>query len=173
MTTDVAITTFGLFSRLIGSILQLIAVILLFFFFLSLPSFSEFEFRDKIEEIYVMRKGGVCLYHKNFEKETDSLEKEIMSGAIASISIMLERISTTKGKLSVIQKKDKSVLIFSSDYIAGVLISKEELEIIKFLLKKFVHKFESVFRKVLINFDGGTTIFSPTESLVKEIFFKK
>jgi len=171
LTTDASIGILGLGSRLIGSIIQLIAVVLLFFLFLSLP-LSELDWQGKIEEIWVLIKGGICLYHKNFKKKIEFVEEDLISGAIASVGMMLNELSTSKGKLSIIKKKGKAVYVFTSDYITAVLICKEELNIINFLLKKFVQKFEAIYYKVLIDFDGDKTIFTPVDSIVKEIFMK-
>ncbi len=164
---------FGLEIRLVGAILQIGALGILFYYFIKLPAFSEFQWKDKIEEIFLMNKGGICLYHRSFSAVSGGYDELLMSGAISSINIMLKEATSAKdSKTSIIKKKGKIVNIYTSDLITGVLISKEELNSINFYLKKLVQKIEYIFSSVLIHWNGDRDVFSLVEGIVNGIFVK-
>ncbi|NVM56422.1 MAG: hypothetical protein HWN66_22180 [Candidatus Helarchaeota archaeon] len=60
--------------------------------------------------------------------------------------------------------------LFSSTLLTGVLISQEELNTINYYLKGFIQKFETVYRNILLNWDGDTGIFVPVEAIADEFF---
>jgi hypothetical protein len=175
MTTDFAIEFVGSFGiRLAGSIIQLISMIIVYYFFSTLPSFHEFEWRDKIEELYLIDRAGVCLYNKSFIDKIEFDEEHLISSALASINIILQELTqNNKMGLSVIKKEEKIITIFTSEYSSAIIFSSKELEYIGEALKKFIKNFEAIYKNVLINWDGDTDIFTPVESLIDDIFLEK
>jgi len=172
-----ALTTFlfedvlGLNMRIVGALLQLIAIILLFGFFSSLPPFSEFEWEQKIEQVFIMARAGICLYNENLLgiKEKELIDENLIAGAITSVNLLLEELTSDTGVV-VINKKGKSIVIYPGKYVYGVIFCSEELNYIRVLAKRFVDKFETVYSHILINWDGEITIFKPTTNIVREIF---
>lgn len=172
--TDYIVQAFGLELRLLGSTLQLISICFLFFIFLRMPPFSEYEWQDKIDELLIMNRAGICLYHTNFVDRIDTRSEVLMSGALLSINIVLEEItSATREGTSTIKKKGKTVNLFSTPLLTGVLISQEELNSIKYYLKEFIQKVEKIYYNVLQDWDGDVSIFSPVEGIVDEFFSSK
>jgi predicted regulator of Ras-like GTPase activity (Roadblock/LC7/MglB family) len=171
LSMDMFSDIFGLTSRLIGVILQLIALGLIFFFFRKIPPFFEFDWQDKIESIYIMNKDGVCLFDKSFTDNTETLSSQFISGVLASVNTMLnELIRTNENEISIIKKKGKVVNIFSGSYVTGVLISKEELEYFKHNLKKVILKVEKIYKNILIKWNGDLTIFYPIKNIIDSTF---
>ena len=172
--SEFVIEIFNLELRLIGSILQLISVGLICLFFITLPPLSEFDWLDKIEEIFIMNKTGACLFYKSFTDKKELLNEQIVTGAIASINIVLSELTERKDIGSiVIKKKGKIINIYSSDLLTGVLFSKEKLSYINFYLKQLIQKIETIYRNVLINWDGDLDIFQPVENIINETFLNK
>lgn len=172
--TEYFIKMVGLEYRSMGSILQIISLGWMFYFFVKLPPFSEFDWQDKIEEILVLSDSGIGIYHKSFIDKTADHSEVLISGAITGVNIMLEEITATKDtRTAVIEKKGKLVNIFKGDFITGVLISKEKLNSINFHLKEFIEKVERIYHSILINWDGNIDVFSPLEDIINEIFAKK
>jgi len=158
-------------SRLIGIILQLIAIGLIFIFFRKIPPLFEFDWQDKIEDIYIMNKDGVCLFNKSYTDNNETLSSHYVSGVLSSVNIMLnELIPSKNNEISIIKKKGKIVTTFSSNYTTGVLISKEDLEYFKYNLKKLILKLEEIYKSVLIKWNGDLTIFYPIENIIESIF---
>ncbi|MFW9947132.1 MAG: hypothetical protein ACFFDX_09920, partial [Candidatus Odinarchaeota archaeon] len=173
LTTDFLISSFGLIIRLIGSILELISLFMIFFIFIKLPLLYEFEWFDKIDEIFLINKEGACLFYKNFLDSGNIMDKNLITSAITSVKIMLKELTSSQDKgLSRIQKEKKIVNIYTSDFLTGVLISKEDLKSFDYYLKELVLKIESIYKSILKDWDGNLDIFSPIEDIMNEIFSK-
>ncbi|MFX1258364.1 MAG: hypothetical protein ACFFAN_10925 [Promethearchaeota archaeon] len=171
LTTDALINALGLEVRLIGAISQLISVVILSYFFLILPPFNEFDWQEKIEAVFLINKGGACLYYKYFKERKGLMDENIISAAIASINVMLgQLIERGKSGISILEKKGQTVVIYPSKYVNGVLYLSENLNYPKIVLKDFVERFETLYRNILINWNGDTNIFSPTEIIANEFF---
>lgn len=171
LSLDITTGIMGLIPRLIGIIFQLIAIGLIFIFFRKIPPLFEFDWQDKIESIYIMNKDGICLFNKSFTDNMEALSSQYVSGVLASVNIMLkELISSNANEISMIKKKGKIVNIFSSNYITGILISKEELEYFKHNLKNLTLKVEEIYKNILIKWNGDLTVFYPIKNIIDSIF---
>jgi hypothetical protein len=170
LTTDALVEVFGFEGRLLGAILQLISVILLFYFFSILPPFNEFDWQSKIETVFLVNNAGLCLYYKYF-KEIDLINENLISAAILSINVMLkEMIGQDNGNISIFKKEHETVVIYPGKFLTGVLYISEDLMTPRLLLKNFVDKFEQIYRNILLDWDGETRIFNQAEIIVKDIF---
>ena len=117
-----------------------------------------------------MNQGGLCLYNEILdEKIREDFNENLITGAISSVNLLLEELTSDKG-IVVINKKGKSICIYPGEFSFGVLFCSEELNYIRVLLKRFVDKFEAVFYNILKNWDGGVNIFESSRSIVHEIF---
>ncbi|MHA1106042.1 MAG: hypothetical protein ACTSPN_10040 [Promethearchaeota archaeon] len=171
LSLDVISSLLGIISRLIENGLQLIAIGLLFGILRNLVPFFEFDWRDKIENIYIINKAGINLYSKSYTEETKSIDDHYISGVLSSVNIMLNELMNAKdNKISIIEKKNKIVTIYSSEFIIGVLVSTEELEYFKHNLKKLVLKIEVLYKNLLINWKGDRSKFSPLKDIFNDIF---
>lgn len=172
LTTDAFERISGINLRLFGVSFELVAIILLFAFFITLPPFSEFEWEEKIEHVFIMDKGGICLYNESFEVNTELMDDTLVAGAITSVEILLKELTSDEG-IVVINKKGTSIVIYPGKRTYGVIFCSEELNYVKVLLKRFVEKFETLYSNFLINWDGNVDIFQPTKTIVAEIFHQQ
>jgi hypothetical protein len=127
LTTDMYIQMFGFEIRMIGAILLLISVIFLSYFFFTLTDFSEFDWKEKIEALFLINKAGICLYHKIFKEKKELISENLISAAISIINDMLKELIGTgndKGVL-IIKKPNQIVIIYSGENLSGVLYMKE------------------------------------------------
>ena len=99
-TTDIIVSLVGFQIRIIGSVFQLISIILLSLFFITLPPFSEFDWQEKVQELFIIDRGGICLYNNDFVKKT-VYDENLTSAAISGINTMLQELMDAKG-ISVI-----------------------------------------------------------------------
>ncbi|TFF88065.1 MAG: hypothetical protein EU549_03720 [Promethearchaeota archaeon] len=154
-----------------GSVFQLIAICMIFYLLIRIEPLSELNWEDKIDDIYIIDKNGICLYHKGFSQEfRDTIDPQIVSGAIKSINVILESITETKNNdFSLIKKKEKILSIFSSNFITGILISNDELKLSKQYLQKLINKIENVYFNVLQDWDNDISIFDPVETIINNI----
>ena len=159
-------------------------VILLFRLDEPLPPKSEIEWRDKLEALLVLNKGGVPLYHQLFDGATieddATWDVALLGGAITGIaSITKEVIDTytsreTKNLTKIVKREDYSIMLEEGDKIIVAVLVREELRNIRTRIIDFIHRFEFSFNEYL----GKNQIVSPTEFiaatlLVKEIFGSK
>ncbi len=170
-TIDGILDVIGIQYRFLGAILQLIGMGIISYFFISLPSFSEFDWKDKIEDVFLMDSAGICLLRKSFKDKSDLVDEKLVAGAVSSINVMLKELTSAKERqVSIIKKKDKIVIIFPSEIISGIIFCKEDLNYVRVILAKFVHKFEAIYHDVLLSWDGNLSIFKHTENIFNEIF---
>ena len=169
LTIDFTISFIGLGSRLIGDILLLFALFFLYFYFSSIPSFSEYNWQQKVESLYVIHKSGLLIFEKSF-KPGETFYDSATSGAITSLKMMLESVST-KETTSFIEKKGKVITIHPGKYLYGTLISEENLISLQILLKNFIDEIEQTYGNILKNWDGDLKVFRPIGQIAKEIFF--
>jgi hypothetical protein len=81
-----------------------------------------------------------------------------------------ELMHVKNNKISVIEKKNKIVIIYSSEFVIGVLIGSEALEFFKYNLKRLVLKVEFIYKSILANWDGNRAKFSQIKTIVNDIF---
>jgi len=175
LTIDLAVGVFGLESRMIGAIIQLVSIVILSYFFLILPPFSEFDWQDKIEAVFLVNDAGICIYYKVFIERKDLVDENLISAAITSINIMLDELSETgehRSGISVLKKKGENVIIYQGQLVSGILYTSEELNFPKVVLKDFVDKFETLYHNILIEWDGIKDIFKPAEIMANDLFRK-
>jgi hypothetical protein len=101
----------------------------------------------------------------------DIYDENLISGAISLINIMLKEIMKSEYEgVSVIKKKDKVTYILPSDLVTGVIFSNKESKMVEFYLKQLVMKIETIYKNVLLNWDGDLGIFDPIDNIFQEIF---
>ncbi len=164
---------YGLELRLLGDFLQILSLCLIFIFFYKHPSIFEFDWQKIIEDIYILNRNGASLFHKSFLNKSHILDDSLVSGAISSVNIMLKELtqSTEKG-ISIIRKKGMIIYLFTSQYIIGVLIAKDEMNPLIFYLKKLIIKIEMIYMNIFEYWNGRLKIFEPIEFIIDEIFPK-
>ncbi len=173
LTTDASVEALGFEGRMVGAVMQLISVILLSYIFLTLPPFSEFDWQEKIEAIFLVNNAGICLYYKIFKEKKNLMNENLISAAISSINILLQKLTETgerRKDISVIKKKGENVIIYTGKFVSGVLYTTEELNAPKIVLRNLVDKFETLFHNILMSWKGDTSIFDPAEVIVKNLF---
>ena len=169
LSTDIARILLGLEFRIIGDIVQLIAIVFCYIFILSLPSFSEYDWKEKLNQLIIMHRSGLLLFKKDFRrKDTIDLDP-VVSGTLTQLKLLIEQLTMEKGT-SIIEKEGKTIIIQPREFITGVLITDEKLISLKVLLNKLMDRIETVYMGILPEWDGDLKIFIPIESMVEKIF---
>ena len=170
LTMDYIVHLFGLGSRFLGSIFMIMGIIFFAAYFLSIPTLSEYDLVDKIEEIFILLKSGICIYYKNFlSEESEELSlKQPMAGGLKSLEIVLSQITDSTGD-SVLHSKNKYMIIKPREFITGVIVSKADLYSIRFLLEILLRKIEIIYLPIFAKMKfSDTKIFKPIEGIVRE-----
>jgi hypothetical protein len=168
--TDILIEAFGLPIRFVGDILQLSGLVILSLFFLTLPPFSEFDWKDKLEAIFVMNPSGICLYYHIFKEKKQFKDENLISAAFSSINTMINKLTQSESELSTVKKGGENIIIYSGKFTTGVLYLSEDLNYPKVLLKEFIDNFELTFHNILSDWDGNVVSFNPAKIIAKRIF---
>ena len=168
-TIESIINIYGLEFRLMGDVIQLLGFCFIFLFFNSVPSLSEYGWKDKLDRLFLMLKSGICIYYKFFKEGKDLIEEQSISGAIKAINDILNEITDKKGVL-IIERKHNVFIIQPRDFITGVLVCDEELETLKLLLNRLMERIEETYVKNFEEWNLEMKIFNPIEDLAKEIF---
>ncbi|MBY8988979.1 MAG: hypothetical protein KGD61_11040 [Candidatus Lokiarchaeota archaeon] len=173
LTTDALVNIFGIFIRLIGSLLQIISFSAIFYIFVRLPSLSEINWLEKVGEVFIINKEGACLFYKSYIDTGTKFNKYLISNAITSVKIILNELTSSKDTgTSIIRKENKVVSIYSGSLLTGVIISEEKLENFESYLRKLIQHLERLYYNVLKKWDGDLEIFNPIEDIINEIFSK-
>jgi hypothetical protein len=171
--SDVAIDLFGsLAIRAAADIVTISGIVLLAVFVNSIPSLAEIGWHEKIKYIILTTQSGMSLYTENFQerKEIDDLS---ISGAIWGIQVFLQNILSEDANLKVISRGSDVVLREEGKNIIGLLVVEQELEILKYILKQLVQRFEEYYSDILEDWSGEIDLFEPTKHLVDDIFSGK
>ena len=150
--------------------MQLFGLFILFLFFISIPSFLEYDWQKKIDSLYIIHKSGLLIYTKSFIGEDESPYNSSISGIITSLKMMLEHISN-KEDISVIEQKGKIIIIHPGSYIYGVLICEVNLDSLQILLSNFIEKIEIIYSNILKEWDGDLKVLRPIDAIIKEYFY--
>ncbi|MHA2039349.1 MAG: hypothetical protein ACXACX_21110 [Candidatus Hodarchaeales archaeon] len=120
-----------------------------------------------IENYWILAKGGVLVYCKNYRKLNNTDDNLIASFFSALDSFVKE---TTKGKIKSIVMKDKKFSYIIGDGLI-IVISTNEYDndiLIQSLLKKIKMKFLEKYQEAIINFTGNTALFQNFDEELEE-----
>nr|MDO8110375.1 hypothetical protein [Candidatus Sigynarchaeota archaeon] len=173
LTIDVSLDLLGLRGRLVGSILLLGSFIAIALQFLRLPPFYMLDWKQQVEDIYVIDKAGVCLFQKSYTEKPKAVDDNLVTSALSSVNYILQEMTAAKTEgQSTLKKGDKNITIFTSELVNGVVISKEENYLISYNLKNFIQTFEAIYRRILMDWNGDSKVFQPAENIIDKIFSK-
>ncbi|MBD3253912.1 MAG: hypothetical protein GF383_02415 [Candidatus Lokiarchaeota archaeon] len=172
MTSDFLTQSYGFGFRVFGDILQLIGWIILYYFFLSVPRFSEFEWERNVNSVFLMTKSGLNIFSKILRPDNNMPNTSLISGAIAAISMMLDCLTDFEG-MSVIKKPEKITIIYSGKFVTGVIFCKDDLTSLRTLLQQFVVRTEQIYEPFLDGWLGNFSVFEPIENIYREIFIEQ
>jgi len=170
MSTRLFSEMFGLELRLIGDIFQLIGLVFISWFLLSIPSFSEYDWQEKIDSVIIMHKSGLYMYKRSFRSDPNSIDESIITGTLTTLKLMLEKV-TDREDILTIEKKGKIIIIQPGKFIYGVIICDEKLNSLQILLRRFIERIETIYYQVLKHWNGNLNVFKPLDDISKEIFY--
>ncbi|MHA1297987.1 MAG: hypothetical protein ACTSO9_00930 [Candidatus Helarchaeota archaeon] len=172
--SDIITNTFGVGIRLLGDILIFSGMFFVNLFFMSLPALREFDWVDKIRDLYVMHDSGRCIYEYNFkEEETHTSSKvypQLIAGGLTSITQAIAKLLESEEHLEVLDKGDVKLLFEYGKNVINVLIVDEVFETIKIKLKNFTKEIEHLYQDILPTWDGEISHFKLLGSIIQNNF---
>ncbi|MBN1215958.1 MAG: hypothetical protein JXA99_11035 [Candidatus Lokiarchaeota archaeon] len=157
--------------RLLGAILQIICICLIFRFLLNHPFIYKFNWKTIVEDFYILSLNGANLFYKAYSGGKKKIDASLVSGALLTINIMLKNLSLSPGKgIEIIEKEGHILYIYTGKYCIGTIISKMNVDYLKYYLKKLIERIEIIYKNIFENWKGELRVFSPIESIIEEIF---
>ncbi|MHA1786130.1 MAG: hypothetical protein ACTSVY_09960 [Candidatus Helarchaeota archaeon] len=128
------------------------------------------NWQKKIEYLFIVNKSdGRPFYTYSFGGKIE--DPTLISGMLTAVSSFVkEAIKSKSDQLSVLDQKDKKVIIVSGEYSNVVIISEINISIIRKKAEEFIVAFEKQYRKIISSWSGETKPFKGTERLILKYF---
>ncbi len=140
------------------------------YIFLSFETFTEFGWREKLKELYIIAPNGGTLFHYSFEKGTPEKTPDLVSAGLTGFKDVIAEIIQSRQNLKVMDHQDVKIIFEYGNYSTLALIAYENLKIYQSKLDSLIKQFENLFQDVLSDWKGETEVFLPSKRLIEEIF---
>jgi hypothetical protein len=157
-----------------GTLMEIAGFLIMRYFFLSVPSYGELEWKNGMVEMHViMAETGLSLYYHVFEKinpaslkgdveikmtieESARPDTDLIGGGMIGISTMLKEIAGTKGKLESIKIGEKQLVFKTGEHLMVLLLADKYLGVYDSILLELVRELEAA-NPGLASFTGDTS----------------
>jgi MFS family permease len=138
----------------------------------TLPSREELEWKNSIEHLLVLSRGGLPLHSQRLsKKEADSSRDEMLvGGAISGISELVREISQSETRMKVIQQEGYCILLEEGRDVIVAVLALNELNAIRTRMQDFLEEFVLFFGELVAEWQGDPKVFSPAKQLVAKHF---
>lgn len=168
--TKIAMDIIGLQVRLIADILKIFGLTTIIIGFYNLPTFGEFDWKEKLREMYIISSDGILIYHYTFSSSNISTDHDLIAGGVYGIKEMLSEMTASKQKLHIIDHEDVKIFFEYGEFVISALICEEERRTVSFKLREFTREFESFFKTALKSWNGNLDLFQPSKALIEKHF---
>lgn len=157
-------------TLLIGNVGLIITLNIQGLILLSFETFTEFGWKERLKELYIIAPNGVTLFHHSFVSKLESLTPDLISSGLIGIKGILAEIMESRQKLKIVDHQDVKIIFAYGQYTTMALIAYENLNIYQSKLAALSSQFEDLFQDVLANWAGEVEVFLPTKRLVEKTF---
>jgi hypothetical protein len=157
-------------TSIIASIGTVICLITIGHIFLSFETFTEFGWKEKLKELYIIGPNGTTLFHYSFRAGIKAQDYDLVSGGLTGIEGILGEMVESQQKLRVVDHQDVKIIFEYGRFTTTALIAYENLRIYYSKLTALSTQFETLFGGVLAHWTGEVEVFHPTKGLVENIF---
>ncbi len=170
-TVDFGIVALGLEWRLLGICILLGSFLSLCIFLLLFPPVALLEWKQSLEQIFLISKAGMCLIQKSYGTRARELDESIVTSALTTANMLIqEMVANGEQGFSKVKKENKMIFIFSSTLVNAAAISNEDNPAIPPKLKQLVLQFEEIYGDIVVHWNGDGSVFRPVETIIEEIF---
>jgi len=150
-------------------ILVLIATILSGYSFYSIPSFTEFDWAQKIRHLYLLTPQGICIFQRPFKIKSIT-DEDLFGGSLIAIQSLMQEMIKSDKMLKVIDHEDAKIIFKQSLHAVAIMVADENLYIVQLKLQQLLKEFELLFGSFMEKWSGDLNLFQPLDPLVKRIF---
>ncbi len=137
--------------------------------FLGFETFTEFGWKEKIKELFIIAPNGITLIHYKFQDLTPIHSPDLFSAGITGVKDILAEMVQSKQTLKIVDHQDVKVIFEYGNYSTLALVAYENLRIYQSKLAILSQQFENLFQDVLSEWNGETEVFIPSKRLIAEI----
>ncbi|MEX2719117.1 MAG: hypothetical protein Q6353_021605 [Candidatus Sigynarchaeum springense] len=169
--TDAIQRPFGLGVRFVADILQLAGIVMVGWFSSKLPSWKELEWETALESLYIIYKGGLLAYEYDFNEASQGAGQArtaIAVSALEAVRMLLNQV-TKSGELKVVDFKDKKLFFESGKYITVIVVAKQQLDTLGYIISKIRKEIEKAFSDMLPTWSGDSADFAPATTIINRI----
>ena len=164
-----------LFIYLVGTFMAIIGTVIVVYSFSAFTTFSDLNWKEKLNELYVINNSGIALYAFSFEKNTnleffEDTETILVGGVFSSIEKLLAHMMKTEENLQEIDYQNLKILMEKGEEVFGVLILNDQSSFLQYKLTVFLREFENFFKEEIENFRGDIVTFKIAKKLVQHVF---
>ncbi|MGY5857952.1 MAG: hypothetical protein RTU63_01185 [Candidatus Thorarchaeota archaeon] len=167
--SDMAYNAFGIGPYLIGEASLVVGLVSFGLGSYYSPALEELDWKHKLVELYFIQKGGLLVYHHEFERTSD-LDQVLTAAGIAGIQSLFQEITQSESGLNVVSVGQFEILFSHSETFTSVLIAKAPYKILLGKLEEVTQTFELMFSNIIKNFEGSLSEFSSARDLVTSVF---
>ncbi len=139
-------------------------------FFLSFETFTEFGWKAKMRELFIIAPNGVTLLYHSFEPRSSSQSTDLVTAGLTGVQELLKEMIQSDQKLQTIDHQDLKILFEYGGHSTIALVVHENLRIYRSKLVSLSTQFENLFQDVLAHWIGDVEVFLPAKQLINEIF---
>jgi hypothetical protein len=150
--------------------LLLFAITLVGWGFYTIPSFTEFDWKDKIQSLYLLNQSGICLYNHDFQPASSVTDEDLFGGGLMAMQSLIQELIQSEKGLNVIDHQEVKIIFLQSANAIAVLISEEDLYIGRQKIQQFLKEFELLYGEIMKDWVGDLHIFKPLTPIVNRIF---
>jgi len=167
---DSLATLIGLYVFSVGTILMIVGTCGMGYGFAAFSTFTDFNWRRKLRELFVIANGGTCLYAFSFDQNSQIEDSGLVAGGLSGIQSLLSEIVNTSENLRLIEYQNVKILVEQRSLAMFILIIKEESSVLEEKLHLFAEEFDIYFHETLQNWSGQINLFQPTQILIQRYF---
>lgn len=171
-TTDYIYFYLGIYSKLIGVVIQFFSVISLSGIIYLLPPLSEYDWKGKIKQLFILTPAGITIYDKNFETpdNTGDAQADIAGSAIMVLKMLIETMIKEGKNLESINKTYATMSFVYGKYVIGCVVTDKKSRIINDKVKYFVRDFEKAYAKSLEFYTGSISEYKESDKILEKYF---
>lgn len=133
------------------------------------PTLDELDWHSQLMELYVIRSGGLLIFHHRFV-ESVAMDECFAAAGIEGIQSLIQEITRSEFELSELTLGESHILFAHGPSFTTVLISRKPYHILLDKVNEFTSKFQASYGQFLYSFSGSISEFSTAEDLVQELF---
>ena len=149
--------------------LILLASILTGYGFYTIPSFTEFDWNEKIRHLYVLNTNGLCLFQQPF-REGSVADEDLLGGSLVAVQSLMGEMIQSERSLEVIDHGDAKMIFERSQNAIAIMVADENLYVVHHKLKQLLKEFEVLFGPTMNVWQGNLNHFYPLRPVVARIF---